>query len=379
MQNNRLKGGYLLFEDGERFSGETFYGSAPVFGEAVFNTSHSGYQEILTDPSYCRQIMVFTTPHIGNVGVNNEDVESAKVQAAGAVVRNLSPKPRNWRAEMDLLSWLDNAGIPLLVGANTRAITLHIRKQGAMRAGLFPANISVVKAIEQVKSSPDMIGADLASEVTCKVSYIFSSLSLDSRWVPRQEDGNGLRVAVLDFGVKRNILRELVRRGCEVTALPADTPAEDLIEARFNGVLISNGPGDPAAVTYGIKTVRSLIGKLPMFGICLGHQLLALAAGLKTFKLPFGHRGANHPVRRIADGAVEITSQNHGFAVKSKDIKGKWRITHTNLNDSTVEGLEHVEYPIFSVQYHPEASPGPHDSLNYFDRFVQEMMDAKAR
>lgn len=379
MLNSHFPSGYLLFEDGTRFDGEVLYGKASAFGEAVFNTSHSGYQEILTDPSYRRQIMVFTAAHIGNVGVNEEDVESNGVHVSGAVVRNLAPRPSNYRAQMDLLSWLDAAGIPLLTGADTRAITLHIRTEGAMRAGLFSADVSSSEALERVKASPVMVGADLASEVTCASSYAFDSSNLDSVWHPRKNSSNGLRAAVLDFGVKRNILRELARRGCEVTILPAGMPAKDIIAGDYQGIIISNGPGDPAAVAYGVETVRNLIGKLPLFGICLGHQLLALAAGLQTFKLPFGHRGANHPVRREADGTVEITSQNHGFAVKGNDLGKGWRITHINLNDLTVEGLEHKELPVFSVQYHPEASPGPHDSLPYFDRFIQEMTDAQAR
>ena len=378
MQKRGKEAGYLLFEDGARFAGETLYGPSPVFGEAVFNTSHSGYQEILTDPSYRRQIMVFTTPHIGNVGVNDLDVESPRVQAAGAVVRNLPAFPRNWRANSDLSSWLKTEGVPLLVGADTRAITLHIRRQGAMRAGIFPVDAPVSEALEGVKGSPTMTSADLASEVTCQAPYSFDASSLDEFWYPLHDAGNELRVAVLDFGVKRNIPRELVRRGCRVTVLPAKTPAEDIILGNYDGVIISNGPGDPAAVEYGVVTVRNLIGKLPLFGICLGHQLLALAAGFETFKLPFGHRGANHPVRREADKVVEITSQNHGFAVKEGKTAKEWRISHVNLNDHTVEGLEHVDLPVFSLQYHPEASPGPHDSLNYFDRFIQEMINAQA-
>jgi carbamoyl-phosphate synthase small subunit len=248
-----------------------------------------------------------------------------------------------------------------------------------MRAGFFSSDASTSEALERVKVSPDMVGADLASEVTGGKSYALDSSILDSVWHPQKNSRSGLRVAVLDFGVKRNILRELARRGCEVTVVPAGTPAKDIIAGDYRGILLSNGPGDPAAVTYGVETIGNLIGKLPLFGICLGHQLLALAAGLQTFKLPFGHRGANHPVRREVDGTVEITSQNHGFAVKGDDLGKGWRITHTNLNDMTVEGLEHEELPVFSVQYHPEASPGPHDSLPYFDRFIQEMTDAQAR
>jgi carbamoyl-phosphate synthase small subunit len=379
MQNGKRPGGYLLLEDGAHFPGEALLGPTPAFGEAVFNTSHSGYQEILTDPSYRRQIMVFTAAHIGNVGVNDEDVESNRVQAAGAVVRNLAPHPRNWRSQDDLASWLNQAGIPLLAGADTRGITLHLRQTRAQRAGLFSAEMPLSQALDQVKASPNMLGADLTGEVTCAASYLFGPKDITSPWHPLDAEGAGLKVAVLDFGVKLNILRKLAARGCQVTVLPATTSAETVIKGNYHGLLLSNGPGDPAAVGYGFKTVRELIGKLPIFGICLGHQLLSLAAGLETFKLPFGHRGANHPVRRESDQTVEITSQNHGFAVRPSGVGKEWHITHLNLNDGTVEGLEHVKLPVFSVQYHPEASPGPHDSFIYFDRFLQEMRHAQAR
>ena len=377
MPKRHTDGGYLLLEDGTQFPGDALYGNAPSFGEAVFNTSHSGYQEILTDPSYRRQIMVFTAAHIGNVGVNPEDVESNRVQAAGAVVRNLSPKPRSWRAQGDLRSWMEKAGLPLLVGADTRAITLRLRSRGAMRAGIFSAATPPKEALEQVGASMEMTGADLASEVTCANPYHFDSGSLNPAWHPAGNSCGGLRVAVLDFGVKLNILRKLACHSCDVTVLPAKTSAEDILTGDYHGVLISNGPGDPAAITYGIETVRQLIGKMPLFGICLGHQLLSLAAGMETFKLPFGHRGANHPVRREADQIIEITSQNHGFAVRPEGLGKEWRITHINLNDHTVEGLEHIKLPVFSIQYHPEASPGPHDGLNYFDRFIREMRHAQ--
>jgi carbamoyl-phosphate synthase small subunit len=379
ISTNRFKSGYLLLEDGTCFPGEVLIGSNPAFGEAVFNTSHSGYQEILTDPSYHRQIIIFTTPHIGNVGVNAGDSESDRIYGAGAVIRNVSPRPSNWRGEQDLMTWMESGGAPLLIGADTRSLTRHIRDRGAMRAGLFPGEVPRPAALDQVKTSPSIVNADLAAQVTSLSPYGVDASLLDSRWHPVDGEYPALRVAVLDFGVKRNILRELVRRQCAVIVLPANTSADDIIAQKFDGVLLSNGPGDPAAVTYGIETIRNLIGKLPLFGICLGHQLLALAAGLKTFKLPFGHRGANHPVRRERDQVVEITSQNHGFAVRADDPGKQWRVTHLNLNDFTVEGLEHADLPVFSVQYHPEASPGPHDSLNYFDRFIQEMQHAPAK
>ncbi len=375
MTTRTIGPGFLLLEDGTCFEGERFLGQA-VLGEAVFNTSHSGYQEVLSDPSYRRQLVVFTAPHIGNVGVNAEDMESDRVQAAGAVVRSLAPKPRSWRSHEELAGWLTGAGGGLLVGADTRAVTLHLRGRGAMRAGLFPAAVPQGEALERVRSSPEMAGADLVREVTCATAYRADPAKLLGPWHPLDDSGHGLRVAVLDCGVKHGILRELLRRGCEVTVLPATTPADEILARGFHGVLVSNGPGDPAALPHLAATVgRLLDARLPFFGICLGHQLVALAAGGTTFKLPFGHRGANHPVRRT-DGTVEITSQNHGFAVRPEGLGSGWRQTHVNLNDGTLEGLEHVELPAFSIQYHPEASPGPHEGRRYFDRFVQEMRRA---
>lgn len=370
------RGGYLLLEDGALFKGDWFLGDRPAFGEAVFNTSHSGYQEILTDPSYRRQIMVFTAPHIGNVGVNEEDQESNLVQTAGALFRHLTTEPSSWRSRESLPGWLSRAGIPFLAGADTRQATLHLRTAGAMRAGLFPAEERPAAALEQVRACPGMAGADLASQVTCQEAYAFTSAGLSERWHPSLASGRGLRVAVLDFGVKRGILRELARRGCEVDVLPAATPAAEILAGGYRGVLLSNGPGDPEAVGCGVECAAALLGALPIFGICLGHQLLALAAGMRTFKLPFGHRGANHPVRREADGAVEITCQNHGFAVAGERLPPGWRISHVNLNDGTVEGLAHEELPVFSIQYHPEASPGPREGQCYFETFIRAMRNA---
>ncbi len=372
-------GGYILFEDGLRLNGDLFLGKQAALGEAVFNTSHSGYQEILTDPSYRSQIMIFTAPHIGNVGVTPEDNESERVQVPAAVIRRLPAMPSNWRSQNDLSTWLQEAGTPLLIGVDTRAATLHLRNAGAKRAGVFPATIPENQALEQVLASPSMQGADLASEVTCEAPYLFDNTDLNPRWHTDTQAGRGLNVAVIDFGVKRNILQELACRGCAVTVLPATVSADVILAGpsqseTYHGVLLSNGPGDPQAVDYGVATAKRLIGRIPLFGICLGHQLLSLAAGFKTFKLKFGHRGANHPVRRQADGNVEITSQNHGFAVTPDNAPEGWHITHINLNDHTVEGLAHKKYPVFSIQYHPEASPGPHDGIGYFDLFIKEML-----
>lgn len=374
-----VKTGYLLLEDGSSFHGKLVSYPEPCTGEAVFNTSHTGYQEILTDPSYFRQIIVFTAPHIGNVGVNRFDRESSGIQATAAVVRSLPAKSSNWRAEDELAEWLNSAGIPLLTEVNTRAVTLHIRQSGAMRAGIFPDEIAHAQALAQVNASPRMAGADLASEVSCTKAYSYPASNLSSEWRPIQKSGSGLKVAVLDFGVKLTILSELVRRGCTVRVFPSTTHADQILSGGFDGVLISNGPGDPASVTNGIETVRKLLSTdMPVFGICLGHQIIALAAGLKTFKLHFGHRGSNHPVRREEDKTVEITSQNHGFAVVPDALGEDWRITHINLNDSTVEGLCHKTKPTFSIQYHPEASPGPHDGNNYFDIFIRNMRHARS-
>jgi len=371
-------GGYLLLEDGAKFQGDSFFGNSPALGEAVFNTSHTGYQEIISDPSYYRQLITFTTPHIGNVGVNPVDIESPNKRAAGVIVRSLSPQARSWRAENDLVEWLESENLPMLVGANTRGITLHLRDRGAMRAGLFPENIAMEDALSQVVASESMKGADLAGLVSTNTAYEFNSESLSDEWYPLNDHGRGLKVAVLDFGVKANILRELACRGCRVNVFPATTRSEQIIEGEFDGLLVSNGPGDPAAVTYGIDTIRQLLPTgLPLFGICLGHQIVSLAAGGSTFKLPFGHRGANHPVRRENDNTIEITSQNHGFAVAPEGLPDQWQVTHINLNDGTVEGLRHRTLPVFSIQYHPEASPGPHEGNPYFDHFIREMHRAK--
>jgi len=377
MNFRNTESGYLLFEDNTCFPGDSLLGADQCTGEAVFNTSHSGYQEILTDPSYSRQIMVFTCPHIGNVGMNSEDMESERIQVSGLVIRNLSPRASNWRSETELISALESAKVPALVGADTRTITLHIRNQGAMRAGIFPSSFPQTDAMEIVRQSLDMSGANLVSDVTCKKPTRIAPYSYESVWKNRMEQSEPLKVVVLDFGVKRNIIQELNRRGCEITILPATTSSGEIIKGKFDGVLLSNGPGDPAAVDYAIQTTSELIGQVPLFGICLGHQLLSLSAGFKTFKLPFGHRGANHPVRRERDKVIEISSQNHGFAVEASESNSDWEITHINLNDGTIEGLRHRSLPAFSIQYHPEASPGPHDSLNYFDAFIQEMKNAR--
>lgn len=378
----RKSEGFLILEDGTSFPAEEFWGHDPKIGEAVFNTSHSGYQEILTDPSYREQIMVFTAPHIGNVGVNDEDMESGKVQVTGAIVRSLSPRPSSWRSQKSLPEWMDQADRPMLTGVDTRSVTFHLREAGAMRAGMFPSDVDQKDALDQVLASPSMEGADLATTAGCSQPYDFTEKDVLNRFRPTDKISSDLRVAVLDLGVKRAILEELARRGCQVRVLPALTPFEQIRDGGFHGVLISNGPGDPAAAKEPVKTVTAILewaksSSTPIFGICMGHQLLSLAAGMETFKLRFGHRGSNHPVRRESDKQVEITSQNHGFAVKPEGLADDFEISHINLNDKTVEGLVHKENPIFSIQYHPEASPGPLDGLNYFDRFLQNMQQFK--
>jgi carbamoyl-phosphate synthase small subunit len=335
----------------------------------VFTTNLSGYQEVFTDPSYLGQIVVMTAPMIGNYGINPEDVESDRPRVAGVVVRELSGMPSNWRSTGPLLQWLADAKVPLVADVDTRELTRHIRSRGAMR-GVVAVGEKPTDAIKQaLAASPSMDGLDLASVATIPASYVEGPADAKHH------------VVAFDFGMKRNILRLFVQHGCRVTVVPAATTAAQVQALQPDGVFLSNGPGDPAAVGYAIDTIRTLAdGSLPIFGICLGHQLLGLAMGAETVKLPYGHRGGNHPVRDLATGQVLITSQNHGFAVRGETggVPGAkaLEVTHLNLNDQTVEGIKHREYPIFAVQYHPEASPGPHDAQGHFQQFLQAL-DAK--
>lgn len=365
---------YLLLEDGKQFWGEALGYHAEALGEVVFNTSMTGYQEVLTDPSYSGQIVVMTYPMIGNYGVNNEDPESGKVQVAGFITREVAPRYSNWRATQSLEDYLNDAGVAGLTGIDTRALTLHLRSAGAMRAAIVGGDTPVEQAMARIQNHPKMEGLDL----TCVVS---TAEPYDT--APQGEES--FHVLAYDFGVKRNSLRMLSERGARITTLPSITPAEEMLAQNPDGLFLSNGPGDPEAVEHALETIRLFANEgIPVFGICLGHQLTARAFGGHTYKLLFGHRAANHPVRRLEDGAVEITSQNHGFAVRrgnGDEVDGApaLRTTHINLNDQTMEGLEHRELPVFSVQYHPEAAPGPHDSLYLFDRFVSAMKVKKGQ
>ena len=365
--------GYLLLEDGRRFDGELIGASVTSLGEAVFNTSMTGYQEVLTDPSYAGQIVTMTYPLIGNYGVNGEDEESRAVQVAGFVVREISAMYSNWRGTRSLEEYLSAAGVAGLTGVDTRALTIHLRSAGAMRAAIAPASVDESVLRGKIAAHPRMEGLDLTCGVSTAEPYDVAAVGAES-----------YHVLAYDFGVKRQSLELLAARGCRVTTLPSVTHAEAILEQEPDGFFVSNGPGDPEAVEHALETIRLLSERgVPIFGICLGHQLIARAFGGETYKLLYGHRAGNHPVRRLEDGAIEITAQNHGFAVRRKGEDGvagatSLRMTHLNLNDQTMEGLAHRELPVFSVQYHPEAAPGPHDSVYLFDRFTAAMAARKS-
>jgi len=362
----------LALEDGSVFEGESFGSAGETFGEVVFNTSLVGYQEILTDPSYKGQMVVMTYPHIGNYGINPDDEESRHPWVDGFIIKELSPVVSNFRSRMCLDEYLKKHQIVGIQGIDTRRLTKHLRDHGAKKGGISTTELDSKKLVKKVQDSPDMVGADWVKAVTCKEPYDFDEPLLPGYEWPEKivAKPKQYTVVAIDSGIKRTILRKLNQHGFRVKVVPATTSVEKILAAKPDGVFLSNGPGDPAAVTYLIETTRKLVGKVPLFGICLGHQILGLALGGKTYKLKFGHRGGNHPVMDLFTKKIEITSQNHGFAVDIDSLsKDEIELTHVNLNDKTLEGLRHRKYPVFSVQYHPENSPGPHDSDYLFERF----------
>ncbi len=367
--------GIIALEDGRLFPGVGFGADGVETGEVVFNTSMTGYQEILTDPSYYKQIITMTVPHVGNTGINPEDIESSRSWVSGFVVRSLSPVVSNWRNEGTLDGFLKEQGVIGLTEVSTRALVRHIREKGAMRAAIAhgEAAADTDALVEMARNSLDMSGANLVDEVTTAEAYNWTERS-DPQWYQNHRyDPEGPLIVAYDLGIKRNILRLMTDRGLRVTVVPASMPPDEILAMKPDGIFLSNGPGDPAAVGYAIENVRGVLGKKPVFGICLGHQILGLALGGKTEKMRFGHRGGNQPVKNLLNDVVEISSHNHGFAVTSdSDLSGA-EVTHINLNDQTVEGLRHEELGAFSVQYHPESSPGPHDSLYLFDEFVKRV------
>ncbi len=371
----------LALEDGTVFSGVSFGASGEVDGEVVFNTSMTGYQEILTDPSYRGQIVTMTYPEIGNYGVNGEDVESHRPHLAGFIVRESSRRASNFRSQGRLQEYLIQHDIVALAGIDTRLLVRHIRTKGAMKGVLSTVDLDEKSLVRKAQESPGLVGRDLVREVLPDQPRQWDERLNPWASLPNDAESSSggaspeLHVVALDYGMKWNIARHLREEGCRVTILPGTASAEEVLGHKPDGVFLSNGPGDPEPLDYAIETIRGVLGKVPVFGICLGHQLMALACGAKTFKLKFGHRGANQPVLNLDNGRVEITSQNHGFAVEPDSLPDDLRITHKNLNDDTVAGLRHATMPAFSVQYHPEASAGPHDSRYLFRQF-RELMKA---
>ena len=358
----------LLLENGKRFLGFQFGASGETVGEICFNTGMSGYQEILTDPSYCGQLVSMTYPHIGNYGINKKDIESNNIQVSGFIIKEETIVPSNYRSISSLGQYLRENNIVGIQGVDTRAITRIVREEGVMNAIISSVNLDDKILTKKLSQAPSMFGLDLVPEVTCKKAYFWDKPPI-----------NKYKIVAIDFGIKHNILRMLQSLNCEILVLPATSTVEEIKEFNPDGIFLSNGPGDPAAVYYAIQTVKGLLGKYPIFGICLGHQLLAIALGAKTYKLKFGHRGCNHPVKNIKTGKVEITSQNHGFCVEENSLPPYAKVTHININDNTVAGIFCPKFNAYSVQYHPEASPGPNDSRYLFDDFIEFMDQARAQ
>ena len=379
MATNKTKPALLVLADGSFYRGWSFGAKGTTVGEVVFNTGMTGYQEVLTDPSYCGQIVIFTYPELGNTGVNTEDEESDAPQVKGAIARNVTFRPSNWRSTQSLPDYLQEHSIPGIYGIDTRSLTRKIRSAGAMNGAISTEILDPEDLLSRVRQAPNMAGLNLAQEVTTTEIYEWSE-STEPSWefssTSPSNPKDPLTVVAIDFGIKRNILRRLASYGCRVIVVPVNTPAETILAYNPDGIFLSNGPGDPAAVTEGIETTKALLnaGK-PTFGICMGHQILGLSLGAETFKLKFGHRGLNQPAGLSQQ--VEITSQNHGFAIAQESLGADVEITHLNLNDKTVAGLRHKTLPFFSVQYHPEASPGPHDADYLFEKFVKLMREAK--
>jgi len=370
----------LLLEDGTVFEGTSFGAKGQKCGEVVFNTSMTGYQEITTDPSYYEQIITMTYPLIGNYGTNGLDAESKKVYAAGFIVKENCEYPSNWRNEQSLSEYLKANNVVGLAGIDTRKLVKHIRTQGAMRGVISSTELKISSLAKTLGEYPGLVGRDIVKDVTSKKPYKWDKPVVDVLKPSTGKPKLKYKVVAYDFGIKQNILRLLISHGCDVQVVPAFTPAREVLAKKPDGVFLSNGPGDPAAVTYAVESTRQLLGKVPIFGICLGHQILGLALGGKTYKLKFGHRGANHPVKNLETKQIEITSQNHGFCVDINSLKDKGvELTHINLNDKTLEGFRCKRLSAFCVQYHPEASPGPHDSQYLFRMFTDLMSHSSRR
>jgi carbamoyl-phosphate synthase small subunit len=368
---SQLPPALLALADGTVFHGQGIGAQGSATGEVVFNTAMTGYQEILTDPSYCRQIVTLTYPHIGNTGVNGEDVESGKVHAAGLVIRDLPMLVSNWRSETDLSSYLRREQLVAIAGIDTRKLTRILRERGAQSGCLMAGRVDAAEAVAQARAFPGLAGMDLAKVVSCTQPYAWD----ESEWTLGKGYGSQAaprhHVVAFDYGIKRNIMRKLASRGCKLTVLPAQTDAREVLKLKPDGVFLSNGPGDPEPCDYAIRAIRELLdASIPTFGICLGHQLLGLASGARTIKMKFGHHGANHPVQDLDTGRVVITSQNHGFAVDAETLPDNCRVTHRSLFDGTLQGFARTDKPAFCFQGHPEASPGPHDVDYLFDRFI---------